>query len=197
MIKDLYGGLYIWYDKCMLKKQTLQSGGAALIIILVLTIILAGGLGYTWWQNSAKVKPLVNTSTTSTQNDVVRDNNTDSITSHDESYLVIEEWGVRLKTSVSEHLTYEPYSRTDARSPMEYDILGLKIKPTSVTDQYCVNFGADLYRQRTPSDFESKKIGDYYYYVTGAPGVCSEEPSDIQLQQSVLIDLNIANLEAM
>jgi hypothetical protein len=79
---------------------------------------------------------------------------------------------------------------------MEYDILGLQIKPTSVTDQYCVNFGADLYRQRTPSDrFEAKKIGDYYYYVTGAPGVCSEEPSDVQLQQNVLIDLNITNLE--
>lgn len=180
----------------MLKKQTSQSGSTAgIITTLILAILLAGTLGYTWWQNSSTIKPHTSAQPTN-QKETTPAKDTTSDASNDKNYLVIKEWGVKLKTPIADHLTYQPRSLANTGSPTPYDELGLKIKSTSVTNQNCVDFGADLLRQKTPSDrFETKKIGDYYYFIAGAPGLCSEEPSDKQLQQEALIDLNLSNLE--
>jgi hypothetical protein len=178
----------------MIQKQTARYSWPGLITILVLVVILVGALGYTWWQNSPRIQLLASTpgaSTTPTPNKEAT-----SITSQDENYLVVKEWGVKLKTSLVDHLTYQPQHMDNTGSPTPYDELGLRLKSSSVSNQECVTFGADLYRQLTPSDrFAAKKIGDYYYYVTGAPGVCSEEPSDVQLQQTILTELTLSNIE--
>ena len=178
----------------MIDKQTHQSGSAALIITIFITAIIAGGVGYTWWQNSNKQE--VQATNTQTDSRDTEDENQNP--SGQEGYLIIDEWGVKLKTSLVDHLEYQPQTLTNTGSPVPYDELGLKIKSSSVVDQYCVNFGTDLYRQQTPTDnLYTKKIGDYYYYVKGAPGICSEEPSDVQIQRDILKDVDLANLEAI
>lgn len=180
----------------MIKKQTLQSGSTALIIIIAITAVVIGGLGYAWWRNTNKHSAQANTQATNIQNSTEADGDMAKEVPRSNEYLVIEEWGVKLKTSLTDHLTYQPKHIDNTGLPTPYDELGLRIKSTSVSDQDCTTFGIDLYRQLTPSDrFESKKIGDYYYHVTGAPGVCSEEPSDMQLQQTALTELTLSNLE--
>ena len=182
----------------MINKRHSQTGSTALIITIILTLAIAGSVGFVWWQRANERSTQVNTQQSSTQKEAEADKATSQKAAQQDEYLVINEWGVRLKTSIADHLTYQPRSLTNTGSPTPFDELGLRIKPTSVINQGCVNFGADLYRQLTPSDrFETKKIGDYYYFVTGAPGECSDEPSDAQLQKNVLIDLNVANLEAL
>lgn len=182
----------------MINKRHSQTGSAALIITIILTLAVAGGVGLVWWQNANERNTQANTQHTSTEKEAKASEAINQKTSQQKEYLVIEEWGVKLKTSIADHLIYQPRSLTNTGSPTPFDELGLKIKPSSVINQDCVDFGADLYRQLTPSDrFETKKIGDYYYFVTGSPGDCSDEPSDAHLQQSVLIDLNVTNLEAL
>jgi hypothetical protein len=167
-----------------------QKGSAHAVVIIILVAALVMALGFVFWQNFILKS---NTPTVSTEitNSATPDPN--------KGYVVVKDWGVRFKTSVSDKLEYKPYSQTGGYiSDSSYEGLGLTIKASVLTDQNCVKFGIDLYRQtQSTSNFTTKKIGNYYYFVTGGPGECSTNTADLVIQKTILNDLKIDNLEAL
>lgn len=178
-------------------KKTPQKGSAHVAIIVILVVALLGTLGFVFWQNFIHKD-------TSPTTQVIHENQTDKKSkdlpekNNDEGYVVVREWGIKFKTSVSNELEYSITSRTGGPTDTTYEELGLKIKADAVTDKRCVNFGADLYRQTEPTTmFGAKKIGDYYYFMTGAPGQCSENESDLNIQKAILHDLQVENIKEL
>lgn len=177
----------------MIKTSFNQKGSTHVVIILILVIALLGVLGFIFWQSFIhKEEPVTKQETT-----IDTKKSTPEVNESERAYLKVNDWGIKLKSSVVSDLSYKISSRTGGPENTEYDQLGLEIKPTSVIDQHCVNFGADLYRQKQPTQFQSKKIGEYYYYVTGAPGICSENDKDVNLQKTVLDELRIENVSEL
>jgi len=175
-----------------------QKGFAHAFLIIGLVVALVCALGFVYWQNFIYKEPtrteLVNVPS-KTQEDKKSSNELKA--ESEGKFLPINEWGIKLDSSVVAHLEYNISSRIGGSQNTEYDSLGLKIKQSSVENQDCVNFGADLYRQKVATEFDSKKIGDYFYYVTGAPGQCSENADDLKLQQTVLDELRIDNISKL
>ncbi|OGL31583.1 hypothetical protein A3E76_02515 [Candidatus Saccharibacteria bacterium RIFCSPHIGHO2_12_FULL_44_22] len=174
-------------------KNSQGQTGSVYIIIIVLILAIVGCLGFLFWKNYINISqtPMVSTEQQAVS-PAPKDRSDES--SKEDGYFDIKEWGVKLKMSTKEDLTYNISSRTGLRENTEYDALGLRIKTSSVISQSCVEFGTDLYRQKIPTEFNSKKIGEYYYYVTGAPGPCSEDAADLELQKKVLSELEVSNV---
>jgi len=110
-------------------------------------------------------------------------------------YLEVPEWGIKLKTSISDKILYIP--RIIETYPEAFDMLGIQLNPKFLIDKNCVEFGTDLYRQKTVPRFTYVKIDDYYYFVTGGPGQCSENKSDLELQSTILNELNVSNISSL
>lgn len=110
-------------------------------------------------------------------------------------YLEIPEWGIKLKTSISNKILYIP--RIIETYPEVFDMLGIQLNPKYLVDKNCVELGTDLYRQKTIPKFTYTKIGDYYYFVTGEPSRCSENKSDLELQSTVLKELTVSNISSL
>lgn len=183
----------------MIKKYT-QQGSAHIIIVVTLVVALLATLGFVFWQNFID-KDSSSTADTSKTIDSTAGNYSETpaaATTNNQGYVVVKEWGVKFKSSISDKLEYKVYSSVGLSSNTAYDALGLKIKLSALIDKDCTKFGTDLYRQtQAQSDYRTRKMGDYYYFVTGAPGECSEHASDIKIQTKILSDLAIDNLEAL
>lgn len=110
-------------------------------------------------------------------------------------YLEVPEWGIKLKTSISDKILYIP--RIIETYPEVFDMLGIQLNPKYLVDKNCVELGTDLYRQKTIPRFTYTKIGDYYYFVTGEPSQCSENKSDLELQSTVLKELTVSNISSL
>lgn len=178
--------------------KTKQNGFAHAFLIIGLIVALIGALGFVFWQNFIHKEPVrTEVISVSPINQDNKKSTNESKTEPENKSIVVKEWGIKLNSSVVNHLEYDISSRIGGTQNTEYDSLGLKIKRSSVDNQDCMNFGADLYRQKVATEFESKKIGDYFYYVTGAPGQCSENADDLKLQQTVLDELRIDNVSKL
>ena len=124
----------------------------------------------------------------------------DSVTTTNE--LTIKEWGVKVKLRDITKVTYT-YSGTGGD---EFYIGNYEASVTPVMkaeflkDKDC-KVGISMFRSKEKSDtFTQKKIGDYYYWVTGGPGACSNNPGtnpDDQLKSRILQDFTLQNLSAV
>lgn len=159
------------------------------VSIVTLGLVLIGGLvAYIYSQvNTGKSEISGASNPIQTQ--------TDNTTNSKVTYLKIPEWGIKLKTSLSDKLLY--YPRIIETYPETFDMLGIQINPKYLVDQNCVEFGIDLYRQQTIPRFTYVEIGDYYYFVTGAPGQCSMNESDLELQSTILSELTVSNISSL
>lgn len=175
----------------------MQKGSAQIVVISAVALIIFGALGFLFWNNFLQTKEQSkdeNSTNPSASVSTPPLPAADADVSDEEDIIYIKEWGIKLKSSVKNDLVYSITSRVGGPEKTEIDSLGLKIKAESVNDQSCIDFGADLYRQKVPTQFQSKKIGEYYYYVTGAPGRCSENAEDLKLQDTVLTELIVSNI---
>jgi hypothetical protein len=116
-----------------------------------------------------------------------------------EGYLIIKEWGVKVKMRDADKVTYEMVS-SNAAKPI--------IKPNVRQDARCKNddLGLALLRYKFNNlpeaykgEYPAKKAIDTYIYVEeGAPGiVCPYNKDDGALEERVLLDFNILNIEKL
>lgn len=167
-----------------------QSGNAAsLTVIILLVIILAGALGYIFYKNA---NPDTQTETQS-QEVVTTEEPTEPAVIEQEGYLSVQEWGIKLKTSNAPKLMYYPEEQVSGQGEM----LGLARKPSEIRDPVCSRLGIDVYRQQTEPEFNSKKIGNYYYYVTGSPSKCSDNPLENATQAAILQEVTVDNISEL
>lgn len=193
-------------------KKLNQSGLGAIEIILIVVII--GILGAVGWfvydRNQDKNSNNTTTTTTTTTPTSESTSTTQQYTPSSESsetklvtnpvtqpgYLVIKEWGVKIKMSAYDKVTYEygPAATDDIGS---YDSsVTVAIKSELLTDKGC-GPGVALQRYKTIENKVDRdsavKIGNYYFVGVGSPSSC-ENKKDEALATSIRNDLS--NLEA-
>lgn len=134
-----------------------------------------------------------NNSTTATQ---------DTSAQQATNYVAIKEWGIKIQLIDAEKVTFSVNNTKDTYAGL-FDFDGVA-KPTFLPqylqDKTCEP-GVSLYRSKqSQSTYANKKIGDYYYVITGGPGACSENPStnpDDQLKYRFLGDFTIDKIETL
>ena len=176
-----------------MKKLDNQGFGAIEIIMAVVIIGLLGLCG--WLFYSRQHKTPTTTSTTSTQAAPAKATTATPAapaTDPNAGYLVIKEWGVKIKMKDAEKVTYT-YSATgkgEEQSNGTYDSsVGLAVKPEFLQNKTCkVSVGYDRYTKVIDFFKESApKIGNYYYISGGSPYNC-ENDADNALNKSIRTD---------
>lgn len=179
-----------------MKKQT---GSSHIVVVIVLVLALITTVGWIFWQNFVHKEPVAKeTEIVKVESQKKNDESPAKTEDSNEGYVVVKEWGLKIKMTTADSLSYSISSHTGGRQNTQYDALGLSIKSNLLTDQNCTKFGSNLYRQLIePTEFQHIKIGSYYYFVTGAPGPCSENKNDIDLQNKVLKELVVENISSI
>lgn len=187
-----------------------QKGFGAVEVLLVLILIgILGGVGFYVYNSNKKSNQKADTTSTASKAETkVADKSTDTETVKEADanlgYLVIKEWGVKIKLrdSMKVSYTYSAEAGNQAASIDYQSSIKPVIKPEFLQDKTC-EVGAGVLRSVSVSADQaqySKKIGNQYYTVTGAPGACSDNPQtnpDDQLKQRILQDLTPANIEQL
>lgn len=198
-----------------------QKGFGAVELILVLVAVgIVGFAGWFVWSGQKQISKTFDDSskgssaamstkkTATTATDTSVTNNTTTATQDTSAqpatnYVVIKEWGIKIKLNEAEKVTFSVNNTKDSYAGM-FDFDGVA-KPTFLPqylrDLNCNEIGVSLYRTKQNLDnFSTNKIGDYYYVITGGPGACSENPStnpDDQLRGRLLTDFTIDKIETL
>ncbi len=116
-------------------------------------------------------------------------------------YLVVDEWGVRIKLRDADRVKSYSY---DSKAS---DIFGIKydssitpvINPHNSQNTNCKSIGVTMFRSKTNPNVDSKKVDGYYFFMTGSPGQCTDDPDDPdnQLNIRLIKDFNPRNIEAL
>ena len=187
----------------MMKLKKNETGFSAVEIILVLVIIvLLGVVGWFVYKNQKKTIPSPTTTantTASTPAKTTTTTPTTPVTDPNAGYLVIKEWGVKIKMKDSTKVTYT-YDGTPGTDPSgagyyESNILFV-VKPEYLQDKTCkVSVGYSRYKTLEVAFANTAiKIGDYYYLGGGSPYNCGND-ADNTLNQSVRSDYG--NIQAL
>jgi hypothetical protein len=166
-------------------KTATHKGRVAIAVILALLII--GGSSYTAysWQNQVKDLKAQKTSQSKRlkqlQKELALLKNDKEDDSRDTSSLEISQWGINLKLTDYDKVTYTIDSKAGELpwNGEKYESsLSITIKDTALQDKKCSDIGLALLRAKTKPSFENVKIGSYYYFVTGSPSACSTDPDN-------------------
>jgi len=174
-----------------------QKGSSALIILLILVVLVAAGLlAYRMIHDKNKNKTQ-NTTQNNTTNDTAKTSN--NTTTPTTSFLSIPEWGVKIAMRDASKVQVTVNNKSGmifGEDPYEAEAVPDFIKG-AVQDDSCKP-GLGLYRSKTAFADSSiqKKVGDYYYAVTGGPGSC-EKDADNQLKTRFLHDFDPNNISAL
>jgi cytoskeletal protein RodZ len=79
----------------MINKRHSQTGSTALIITIILTLVIAGGVGFVWWQNANKKDAQTSSSTTNPNTDTPKEDFAEKI--DEGKYLKLESWNVKFE----------------------------------------------------------------------------------------------------
>ena len=163
--------------------------GVASIILIILVVILIGLIGWFVYQksNTTTSKKVVSTATTqpATHN-----------TTNNSGYLVISEWGIKIKMDDASKVTYiysDKSGQLGSTGANYTSSVTPVVKPEALQDKTCT-VGLSVYRVTEAGQYTTK-IGNYYYQVSGGPAACSNA-QDNQLMQNVIKGLN-SGLEAI
>lgn len=180
-------------------KKNNQRGFSAVEGLLVVVIIgLIGFVGwYLWHSRPVKTKTTI-TNTSSTKNtasNTPSKSTTKPAADVNAGYLVIKEWGVKIKLRDSDKVTYT-YDATQKDKQGEGDgiidsMIDLEVKSKYYLNKECnPAVGYTRYSKVTDSFFVERatKIGNYYYMSSGSPFNC-ENDSDNALNGRIREDL--------
>ncbi|MCA9351079.1 hypothetical protein KC874_05310 [Candidatus Saccharibacteria bacterium] len=173
-----------------------HKGFSAVIVLLSILVLTAIGFtGYYVWntqQEDDQLNAANQQSATLVSQEPTNTNNSPVDT---QKYLVINEWGVKIPTPDADKATYTYYkspSGTEYQGliDIEFDsYVTLLAKNDVLTDKNCSNLGVVMYRStEKPKDeaWTYKKVGNYYFTVTGSPSICSENAQDEDLRKSLI-----------
>lgn len=185
-----------------MKKLNNKGLASVLIVVITLAVVAVGFAGYRVYENS-KDKTADNQNTqadTSKQEAAPQPTTQTEQKDKNEGYLVIKEWGVKIKMKDSDKVTYV-FDDVDAEDPASgesYDSsMALQVKDEFLQDKSCkVSVGWSRYPTLKDDFFiqRAKKIGDYYFISGGSPYNCGND-ADNAINQSVRSDFG--NLETL
>lgn len=137
--------------------------GLFLTLLAVTLLVVLGG--FLWSKQSLNNMP---TLTGSWSEPITPDNRLDGTVSS----LHVQEWGINLNFKDADKTTYKIPDSTG-------NYLELYVKDTFLPPGACGRLGVALHRTSTEQlDRESIKLGNRYYYKTGAPGFCDPNKED-------------------
>ena len=183
-----------------------QKGFAALEAILIIVIlVIIGGTGYYVWHSKQQTDKTLSqaekTSQITPRITAKKASNTSTSTSSSKSasYVNLTEWGIKIKIRDADKVVFT--IDDSVTKPYGIDAIGTagpKFKPEALVDKSCEP-GVSLYRSnQSPGDFANKKVNEKYYWITGGPGACSNNPTtnpDDILKQRFLQDFIVDNIE--
>lgn len=184
----------------MIAGRNKQNGFSAVEIILIIVVVALLGVGG-WYVFQNQNKP-ADTTTNTSQNDQPQEQKTDEQPADpNEGYLVIKEWGVKLKMKEAAKVTYtfDGVSYSGVHGTSESSIR-LAVKPEYLQDKTCeVSVGMSRYTAANiePALIDSAiKIGEFYYLGGGSPYACDDE-RDNELNKSVRADFDYTKLQSL
>lgn len=171
-----------------MKKSRSAGFGVIEIIIIVVVVALIGVLGY--YLYTQQNKPAQNQTTT-----------TEPTTKKD---VTITEWGVKIALRDYDKVNFTVITEAgEAPFGAVFEAVATpSFKPQFLQNKDCAP-GLALYRSKVSpvsgSASAEKKIGDYYYFVTGGPGPCSDDPNsaDDKLKARFTSDFTLDNVSSL
>lgn len=166
--------------------------GVVAIFLTILVVSVVCITGWSVYSHNKKTPPQNNTESQSIQPPTSTESEANkevaSTGKAENGYITIPEWGIKIKMQDADKITFSivPY-----REKVAPEFLGFIPEATAVPtfkseylqDKTCEP-GLAMYRYKDyVKDVNSAKVGNYYYYVTGAPGACT---ADGQGQDEIL-----------
>lgn len=111
-------------------------------------------------------------------------------------YLVVKEWGIKLKMQEAEKVTYTHKNYSYAQYGQEVSAVTLSVKPEYLKDKSC-NLSADWTRYQKLNDQlkdVAVKIGEYYFVNGSQPNNC-KNAEDNELYKKILSEFT--NIEPL
>lgn len=171
--------------------------GFGIVGVLLVIVVLAGigGVGYFVYNSRSDTADEPSTST-STSNSSETESAPQTQTSVD--YIEIKEWGVKVKLRDASKLTATVNNKTGNTPAGAYEgEWQPEFKSEFLQDKTCDDPGLGLYRSMTnPGSESAKKVGDYYYFITGGPGACGNDADDA-LKSRFIQDFTTSNITAL
>ena len=161
--------------------MTLKSERGSVIEIVILVVLLLAITGVVVWRilDNSKAAETKNNDRTTIANDTgSKDSNNSQ--NPNEGYLVIKEWGIKIKLGdVAKKISVVADSQPGEHAGLfKYDgVIKPSFLPEYLIDKSC-SPSLELYRAKDETSFrgyKNKKIGEYYYMVTGSPYACETE----------------------
>jgi Tfp pilus assembly protein PilE len=177
-------------------------------LLIVVIVGLLGGAGYYVYNSQKKTNESLDSANNSL-NQINSANNanenqepqgqTDAETA-DKGQLAIKELGIKIKLQDYEKLSYKYVAKSGGDFYTgRYDSFATPlIKKRFLQDDSCQNLGVNIYKSTKQQDFDTKKIGGYYFWVTGSPASCGPVGGpDDNLMGRILKELVPENIEAL
>lgn len=189
--------------------KKLDIRGFALVegLLIVIALALVTGVGYyVYHTQNEENKPQTSQNTSNTQGNESQQASTDSAKADNlAGYVAVKEWGVKVAIRDAEKVQYtiDNTPNTVISGDTYESHLSPSFKPEALQDKSCTP-GVGMYRSKTKfanvGEDNQKKVGDYYYFVTGGPGACSDNPEtnpDDQLKTRFLADFAPKNVTSL
>lgn len=181
-----------------------QHGSIGVIVLSVITLIVAGVLGYFYWDNFLKPEQTQNSNNTQ-QTSVKSEEKTKEETENpNEGYLVIKEWGIRVKMRDAAKVQYKlrdfgPDDRKFQNAGSYRYSITMSVKPEFLEDETCKGASVEMIQLISFNDgsgWQAKEVDGNYYLVTGSPYFCDggSDSADNKLGKRVLEDFRIENI---
>lgn len=183
-----------------------QKGFSVLELFIVIVVLgLLGTVGWFIYDRQKSETGSTDEAQTNQQEQSIKDTESTPQTTAqppvDEGFYEINEWGIKIALHGYDKVQFDVKNQSGHISGFgPYDgYADPSFKSTVLQDKSCEP-GVTLYRSKTKfasRDDALKKIGEYYYVVTGGPGSCNNE-SDNQLKVRFLHDVsNPDNITAL
>ncbi len=118
------------------------------------------------------------------------------VASNAENYLVVKEWGIKLKMQEAEKVTYAHKNYSYAQYGQEVSAITLTVRPEYLKDKSC-NLSVDWTRYQKLNDQlkdVAVKIGEYYFVNGSQPNNC-KNAEDNELYKKILSEFT--NIESL
>lgn len=178
-------------------KRISDKGFVHVAVVVVLALVVLGGAGYLVWNRNNASEDISSSEVATEDTEMVAD-----------EFLLVTEWGIKISLRDAAKVQYKITDNLDLYLATHPDqvfesVLDPTFKSEFLLDETCTP-GLSLYRTKTLTDPNAldyvKKIGAYYYYITGGPGACSPDPDnnpDDQLKGRFVNDFDIDNVTAL
>ncbi|HEX5456116.1 MAG TPA: hypothetical protein VFW77_01990 [Candidatus Saccharimonadales bacterium] len=190
-----------------MKKLNNKGFGVVEAILILIIVGIIGGTGVYVYKQNQSDKDLGsggNSQIQKTASDSQADKQTAQTPAAEDSnkgFLVIKEWGIKVKLRDSDKVTGYTYDSKPG------DIFGYKydsavtpvIKLINAKNENCKTIGVYMYRTDKNYEGVTKKVGDHYFLVTGSPGQCADSTNDPDelANQRLVKDFVPANAEVL